>query len=183
MVYLEHPTYLEVDRRSRPFSLYKWFKKLQISRTQLSQIPRLSRSVFMVPNPNFTLFISKFSHISGLFNIHSFVTSPIYTLSHLHPFIICATWDAHLFEGVPGLLINLTAWLISSAVVHRTKVKLLIIYSLARYRRWYSLFHYFLLLTPFSHLRSEKRPSSICLYFSSILDYLFPQWIIREIAV
>jgi hypothetical protein len=24
MVYLEHPAYLEVDRRSRPFSLYKW---------------------------------------------------------------------------------------------------------------------------------------------------------------
>jgi hypothetical protein len=23
MVYLEHPAYLEVDRRSRPFSLYK----------------------------------------------------------------------------------------------------------------------------------------------------------------
>jgi hypothetical protein len=25
MVYLEHPVYVEVGRRSRPFSLYKWF--------------------------------------------------------------------------------------------------------------------------------------------------------------
>ena len=52
MVYLEYPAYVEVDGRSRRFSLYnKWFKKLLISRTRLSRIPRLCRSIFKVPCP------------------------------------------------------------------------------------------------------------------------------------
>ena len=51
MVYLEYPAYVEVDCRSRLFSLYKWFKKLLISRTRLSRIPRLCRSIFKVPCP------------------------------------------------------------------------------------------------------------------------------------
>jgi hypothetical protein len=124
--------YLEVDPWSRPFSIYKWFKKLLISRTLLSRIPRLSRSVFMVPNPNFTPLISKCSQIPGLFNIPGFATSPIYTCGHY----LCY------------LLISSTAWIISVAVVLRTKLNSNYI-LLTRYCSWYTLFHYLLLLTQF----------------------------------
>jgi hypothetical protein len=85
MVYLEHPACLEVWRWSRTISLYKWFKKLLISRTRSSRISCLSRSIFMVSNPNFTPLIWKCCKISGLFNIPGFITSPINTCSHLHP--------------------------------------------------------------------------------------------------
>ena len=51
MVYLEYPAYVEVDDRSWPFSEYKWFKILLISRTRLFRIPRLCRSIFKVPCP------------------------------------------------------------------------------------------------------------------------------------
>lgn len=66
MGYLEYPGYVEVGRRSRPFSLYIWFKKLLISRIRLSRIPRLCRSMFTVPITNFTWVISKWSQFSGL---------------------------------------------------------------------------------------------------------------------